>query len=82
MAEKKEKKVETKNDVCEMHKAQWREFRKTQLAEAINSNDPDTAKQAKNIADLLKSYQEGERKAFGFTETETSEPLEVAWLQS
>ena len=72
---------ENKNEVSERHKREWEMFRKSFLSRAMEEGDGECAKLAKAVADVLKVYQEGERKAYGFTEEETGEALEIRWLQ-
>lgn len=72
---------ENKNEVSLRHRREWREFRDTFLKNAMLEDNAESAKLAKAIADVLKVYQEGERKAWGFSDQEISEALEIAWMQ-
>ena len=69
--------METKTQVSARHKEEWAAFRARFLEEALT--DEAQAKLAKLYADVLKIYQEGERKAFGFCEDEVDNSLTVTW---
>lgn len=64
---------ETKTTISERHRAEWRTFREKILSPVTEAEDLDGAKFAKAYADILKVYQEGERKAWGFAEGEAQE---------
>lgn len=57
---------EKKEDVSLRHKEEWKTFRKNILPSVLQNRDLDEAKIAKAIADVLKTCQEGERKAWDF----------------
>lgn len=63
------------------HKAEWALFRESVMRPALDSQDPERVKLAKLMADLLKAYQEGERK----TEEVSAEPgekvISIGWRQ-
>lgn len=69
--------METKTQVSTRHKEEWIRFRERFLEAALE--DESAAKLAKIYADVLKIYQEGERKAFGFCEDEVDNSLSVTW---
>lgn len=70
----------SKNDVSQRHKDEWKKFREVQLASLLSNPDADAAKIAKAIADVLKVYQEGERKAWDFNEEQTTDnSITFAW---
>ena len=73
--------TESKSDVSIRHRMEWRAFRESYLNRCMNDIDPDLAKAAKALADLLKVYQEGERKAYDFTEgnTDHNNELQISW---
>lgn len=69
--------METKTQVSSRHKEEWSRFRERFLDSSLN--DEGDAKLGKLYADLLRIYQEGERKAFGFCEDEVDNELTIAW---
>lgn len=69
-----------KNEVSQRHREEWQLFRDRILGPALETDDADTVKNAKQKADLLKTYQEGERKAHGFADEQgVDESLSIAW---
>lgn len=71
--------VEDKNAVSQRHRDEWRAFRESFFAAGMTGIDLDDAKLAKAVADILKVYQEGERKAYGFAEVEGGS-ISMGWL--
>lgn len=73
---------ENKSQVSARHRKEWLDFR-TLFLEPLYGQDPnpELAKTAKGVADILKIYQEGERKAWGFADGEDNGPMEIAWEQ-
>ena len=69
--------METKTEVSARHKREWARYREMFLESS--EMDEGRAKLAKIYADILKVYQEGERKAFGFCEDETDNTLSITW---
>lgn len=70
----------SKADVFARHKEEWRRFHKSLLARLLEDPDADAAKTAKAIADVLKVYQEGERKAWDFQDDDNRDnTLTFAW---
>lgn len=74
-----ESKNENKAAISARHRAEWRAFREGILAEVRDTRDMEAAKFAKACADILKVYQEGERKAWGFAEGEDAAEAEYVW---
>ena len=68
--------METKNEMSARHKEEWARFRARYLAGDLEEAE---ARVAKIHADILKVYQEGERKAFGFTDADSDAALSIAW---
>lgn len=64
---------ETKTTVSIRHREEWQSFRAEIMAPALESGSDGQAKFAKTCADILKIYQEGERKAWGFADNEVDE---------
>lgn len=75
----KETTSETKTQVAMRHKREWARFR-VQFIEGERL-DEDAAKVAKVFADVLKVYQEGERKAFAFNDEEPDNSMTVGWAE-
>lgn len=69
----------TKNDVAQIHKKEWEAFRQAILIKAADSGDPQFAQFARLIASSIQIAQEGERKAWGFTEGEADNQIVVSW---
>ncbi len=69
--------METKTQVSARHKEEWARFRETFLKGC--PEDLETAKLARACADVLKIYQDGERRAFGFAADEDDNELSIAW---
>lgn len=77
--EEMEDRMESRAAVSSRHRREWRDFREKVLAEA---QDVESAKYARALADILKVYQEGERKACGFGEGDGADQnLEIAWSE-
>lgn len=55
---------ETQAQMSQRHKDEWKVFREVVMRPAIESQDVDQIKTAKALADVLKTYQEGERRTF------------------
>lgn len=72
---------ETKIQVSLRHRNEWASFRQDILKPAIEARDDAQAKFAKALADILKIYQEGERKAWGFGDGEAEGGLEIGWAE-
>lgn len=71
---------ESRPEVSARHKAEWREFRESILAPVVAARDEAGAKFARALADILKIYQEGERKAHGFAgEEEAQGDITFEW---
>lgn len=72
---------ENRNDVSRRHKKEWQEFREKLLKNIMASRDSEEAKTVRALADLLKTYQEGERKAWDFIEQDlsTDNTLHIKW---
>lgn len=71
--------TESKNEVSERHRKEWQTFREKFVEPLYESLDGALAKEVKALADILKVYQEGERKAYGFSDGEADNGLEVSW---
>ena len=70
---------ENKAQVSQRHRSEWLAFRSELLNPAITNKDLELAKIAKAVADILKIYQEGERKAYGFADGETDLATQICW---
>ena len=70
---------ENKTDVSSRHREEWATFHTELLEPAIQNRDMDAAKFAKAVADILKIYQEGERKAYGFADGECDAVTSISW---
>lgn len=68
-------------NISERHRKEWANFRKKMLDNLIKKGDIEEAKLAKAIADVLKVYQEGERRAWEDKETADCK-FEITWLDA
>lgn len=71
--------AETKGQVSARHREEWRQFREEILAPVVDARDDSGAKFARALADILKIYQEGERKAYGFADGEVEGDVSFSW---
>lgn len=74
--------LESKDAVSQRHQREWRAFIDFFGIPEYAAMDLDRAKLAKALADTLKIYQEGERKAYGFADADQAlpaGPLGVEW---
>lgn len=72
------RKQETLQEMNRRHKEEWKRFREEVMSVAIASDDPEQIKAARAKADILKLYQEGERRTCaGEAGLETE--LQITW---
>lgn len=73
------KKTESRDDVSKRHRDEWKLFRAKFIDPLYSDLDAAKAKEAKALADILKVYQDGERRAYGFSDNDADGKLEVSW---
>lgn len=67
------------NEISLRHQDEWQKFHKAYLDGDYSEIKLEDVKVAKELAATLKTYQEGERKAYGFGEGTADSQIELGW---
>lgn len=71
--------MESRADVFKRHKEEWAMFKLQFLSGPELSEEK--AKAAKTLAEVLKIYQEGERRLYDFFQEDSDSTLNIKWSE-